>query len=236
MPLALVTGANRGIGLGVARHLARAGYDVLAGSRSLDKGTAAVEQLRRDVPEASFRAVQLDVTSEDDAREVARLIDAEYGGTLHALVNNAGVDYDTDQRVLTADLERVRRAWETNTLGPWRLCQVLATAIKAAGAAGRIVNVTSGGGAFGSLGAGTPAYSHSKAALNAVTVMLAAGFRDSGTRVNACGPGWVRTDMGGMGASRSVEQGASSIAWGVTGVSDDGPTGGYFYDGEPQAW
>ena len=236
MPLALVTGANRGIGLGVARHLARAGYDVLAGSRSLDKGTAAVEQLRRDVPEASFRAVQLDVTSEADARDVARLIDDEYGGTLHALVNNAAIDYDTDQSVLTADPERVRRVWETNTLAPWRLCQVLAKALQAAGRAGRVVNVTSGAGAYSTLGAGTPAYSHSKAALNAVTLMLAAGFRASGVKVNACGPGWVRTDMGGAGASRSIEQGAASIAWGVTGVADDGPTGGYFYDGEPQAW
>ena len=236
MPLALVTGANRGIGYGVARRLARAGYTVLAGSRSLDKGTAAVENLRNEVPDATIRAVKLDVTRAEDLEAVSQLIDHEYDGILHALVNNAGVDYDTDQQVLTADLGRVRRAWETNTLGPWQTCQVLAKALQNAGKAGRVVNVTSGGGAFGSLGSGTPAYSHSKAALNAVTVMLAAGFRASGVKVNACGPGWVRTDMGGTAAARSIDTGAKSITWAVTEIGNDGPTGGYFRDGKRQDW
>ena len=237
MPLALVTGANRGIGLGVARQLLDAGFTVLLGSRSLDKGQAADASLGGAYAKTGqARAVQLDVTSEADVEAVARLIEDEYGGTLHALVNNAAVGYDTDQHVLTADLERVRQVWETNTLAPWRLCQVLAKALKAAGKAGRIVNVTSGAGEYANLGSGTPAYGHSKIALNGVTVMLAEGFRKSGVKVNACGPGWVRTDMGGAGATRSIEQGAASIVWGVTGVGDDGPTGGYFQDGERREW
>lgn len=236
MPLALVTGANRGIGFGVAAQLAEAGYTVLVGSRSLEKGEKAVQKLRTEQADATFRAVALDVTAPEDVKAVAALINAEYDGTLHALVNNAAIDYDTDQQVLTADLDRVRRVWETNTLAPWRLCQALAPAIKRAGRAGRVVNVTSGAGHYGSLGTGTPAYSHSKAALNALTIMLSAAFRGSGTRVNACGPGWVRTDMGGAGATRSVAEGAASIAWGVTGVVDDGPTGQNFRDGQEVGW
>ena len=250
MPLALVTGANRGIGLGVAGQLLDAGFTVLLGSRSLSKGQEAVKRQfsayqRSDVDRpvlvewaktGQVRAVQLDVTAPADVFAVANRIDDEYGGTLHALVNNAAIDYDTDQHVLTADLDRVQRVWETNTLAVWRMCQVLAKALKKAGKQGRIVNVTSGAGAYDSLGTGTPAYSHSKAALNALTLQLAAGFGESGVKVNACGPGWVRTAMGGMGATRPVAEGASSIVWGVTGVADDGPTGGYFRDGKPQAW
>ena len=237
MPLALVTGANRGIGLGVAGQLLDAGYMVLFGSRSLKKGEQALSSsFSAFAKTGQARAVQLDVTAPADIVAVADLIDDEYGGTLHALVNNAAIDYDTDQHVLTADLDRVQQVWETNTLAVWRVCQVLAKALKKAGKAGRIVNVTSGAGAYGSLGTGTPAYSHSKAALNALTLQLAAGFGESGVKVSACGPGWVRTEMGGMGATRSVAEGAASIVWGVTGIDDDGPTGGYFRDGERQVW
>ena len=236
MPLALVTGANRGIGRGVAAQLVDLGYTVLLGSRDPEQGRAAADAINRD-RRGDARAVplRLDVTEPADAQAIAQLVDREHGGVLHALVNNAAVDYDNDQHVLTADLARVQRTWEVNVLAVWRLCQVLAPALRRAGSAGRVVNVSSGSGAYANLGTGTPGYSHSKAALNALTVMLADGFRDSGTRVNACGPGWVRTDMGGAGATRSVAEGAASVVWGVT-LPADGPTGGFFRDGERVAW
>ena len=238
MPLALVTGANRGIGRGVAARLARLGYTVLLGSRDPAKGEAAAADLNADLPPAAAGravAVPLDVTSDDDLAAVAALIERDYGGTLHALVNNAAVDYDTDQSVLTADPARVERVWRTNTLAPMRLTQALASALRRAGPAGRVVNVTSGAGALHAMDDATPAYSLSKAGLNALTRQQAAALADAGTRVNACCPGWVRTAMGGPGANRSVEEGTESVTWGVT-IADDGPTGGFFRDGKRQAW
>ncbi len=230
-PLALVTGGNRGIGREVCRQLARRGYHVLLGARDPGKGGAAAREI--DAGGGVVEPVRLDVTSDADVREVAALVRARFG-RLDALCNVAGTDYDTDQDVLTADLGRVRRVWETNTLGPWRLAQAFAPLLRASGR-GRLVNVTSGAGQFGSLGAGTPAYSHSKAALNALTVMLAEALRADGVLVNAVGPGWVRTDMGGPGATRSVEEGASGVVWAAT-LPDDGPAGQFFRDGKPQPW
>ncbi|MEM9666327.1 MAG: SDR family oxidoreductase [Bacteroidota bacterium] len=231
--IALVTGANRGIGREVARQLAIQGYHVLLGARKPSTGEAAAQALRDAHPDVHVEAVRLDVTSATDLDAlVARLQQAP--GRLDVLVNNAGMDYDTDQDVLTADLDRVRRVWETNTLAPWRLAQLLAPLLRKS-THGRLVNVSSGAGAFDALGRGTPAYSHSKAALNAVTVMLAAALRSDGVLVNAVGPGWVRTDMGGASAPRSVEQGAAGIVWAAT-LPDDGPTGGFFRDGERQPW
>ncbi|MEM1125872.1 MAG: SDR family oxidoreductase [Bacteroidota bacterium] len=231
--IALVTGANRGIGREVARQLAIQGYHVLLGARKPSTGEAAAQALRDAHLDVHVEAVRLDVTSATDLDAlVARLQQAP--GRLDVLVNNAGMDYDTDQDVLTADLDRVRRVWETNTLAPWRLAQLLAPFLRKS-THGRLVNVSSGAGAFDALGRGTPAYSHSKAALNAVTVMLAAALRSDGVLVNAVGPGWVRTDMGGASAPRSVEQGAAGIVWAAT-LPDDGPTGGFFRDGERQPW
>src|SRR5207245_2138927 len=162
------------------------------------------------------------------AREVA-----DRFGRLDVLVNNAAITYDTWQTPLTADLDVVREAMETNVLGAWRVAKAFSGLLRGS-AHGRLVNVSSGAGSLTGMGSGTPAYSVSKAALNALTLMLAAEFRGSGVLVNAVCPGWVATDMGGAGG-RPVRDGAASVVWAAT-LPDDGPTGGFFRDGRPLKW
>jgi NAD(P)-dependent dehydrogenase (short-subunit alcohol dehydrogenase family) len=216
VPVALVTGANRGLGLEVSRQLAARGYEVLAGARDPSS-----------VP-GELRAVPLDV---DDEGSIAAL--RASCASLDVLVNNAAIHYDTGQRVLTADLGVVREALETNTLGPWRMAIAFADLLRASPAA-RLVNVSSGGGALTGMRDGTPAYSISKAGLNALTLMLADAFSGSRVLVNAVCPGWVATDMGGPGG-RPVADGAAGIVWAAT-LPDGGPTGGFFRDGAPIPW
>jgi NAD(P)-dependent dehydrogenase (short-subunit alcohol dehydrogenase family) len=218
VPTALVTGANRGLGLEVARQLAARGHEVLAAAR--DPGT---------VPSIDgVRAVRLDVTDQDTVGALRRELTA-----LDALVNNAAIHYDTWESVLTADLDVVREALETNTLGAWRLAMAMAPLLRASGH-GRLVNVTSGSGQIIDMRDGAPAYSLSKAALNALTLMLADALRRDRVLVNAVCPGWVATDMGGPGG-RPVSDGAAGIVWAAT-LPDDGPTGGFFRDGRPISW
>jgi NAD(P)-dependent dehydrogenase (short-subunit alcohol dehydrogenase family) len=216
MPVALVTGANRGLGLEVARQLDALGYDVLAGARDPSA-----------VP-AGLRAVRLDVTDEASILAVRSSLRA-----LDVLVNNAAIHYDTWQRVLDADLSVVREAVETNTLGAWRMAQAFADLLRAS-PAGRLVNVSSGGGSLTGMRDGSPAYSVSKAALNALTLMLADALAADGVLVNAVCPGWVATDMGGPGG-RPVADGAAGIVWAAT-LPDGGPTGGFFRDRRPVPW
>jgi len=221
--IALVTGGNRGIGREVARQLAAAGHTVLLTARSIE---AAADAAKAVGPNA--HPLRLDVTSEEDIASIARDIDA-----LDVLINNAAITYDTWQRATTADLDVVREAAETNLYGPWRLTQALLPLLRAS-AHPRVVNVSSEAGSLASMGGGTPAYSLSKAALNALTRMLAAELGADGVLVNSVCPGWVATDMGGPGG-RPVEEGAASVVWAAT-LPDDGPTGGFFRDGRPIPW
>jgi NAD(P)-dependent dehydrogenase (short-subunit alcohol dehydrogenase family) len=218
VPTALVTGANRGLGLEVARQLAARGYDVLAGAR--DPGSVPAVD--------GARPVRLDVTDQQTVAAVRREV-----GELDALVNNAAIHYDTWESVLNADLDVVREALETNTLGAWRLAMAFAPLLAGSGH-GRLVNVSSGSGALTGMRDGAPAYSLSKAALNALTLMLADALRRDRVLVNAVCPGWVATDMGGPGG-RPVHDGAAGIVWAAT-LPDDGPTGGFFRDGRPIPW
>ncbi len=226
----LVTGGNRGIGFEVCRQLARKGYAVILGSRDAAKGEEAAKRLQDE--ELNVTAKQLDVTDEETLREVYEWLEGEYG-RLDVLVNNAGIDYDTDQNVLSADLERVKHVFEVNTLGPWRAAQTFVPLLKRS-EHGRLVNVSSGAGSLRGMSGGTPAYSMSKAALNALTLMLSSELKSSGVLVNAAGPGWVATDMGGSGG-RPVEDGAASVVW-VATLPNGGPTGGFFRDGERVEW
>jgi NAD(P)-dependent dehydrogenase (short-subunit alcohol dehydrogenase family) len=221
--VALVTGANRGIGLEVCRQLAQRGYAVLLGARDEAKGKRAARQIGGGVT-----PVQLDVADADSVRRAVGDLDR-----LDALVNNAAILYDTWQRGVDADLDEVREAFETNLLGAWRVAQAAIPLLRRS-PAGRIVNVSSGAGALTDMGGGTPAYRTSKAALNALTRILAAELRGDGVLVNAICPGWVATDMGGAGG-RPVTDGAAGIVWAVE-LPDDGPTGGFFRDGRPVAW
>jgi NAD(P)-dependent dehydrogenase (short-subunit alcohol dehydrogenase family) len=131
-------------------------------------------------------------------------------------------------------MEKVHDTLQTNLLGPWRVSQAFLPLLKR-GDSARIVNVSSGSGSLSSMSGGTPAYGVSKAALNALTIKMADELRGSGILVNAVCPGWVRTDMGGSSATRSVEEGAKSVIWAVT-LPDDGPTGGFFRDGNKVEW
>jgi NAD(P)-dependent dehydrogenase (short-subunit alcohol dehydrogenase family) len=228
--VALVTGANRGLGLEVCRQLGGRGFVVILTSRDAEKGQVAAASLRR--PGLDVRAQRLDVTDDASIREAAAAVEHSLG-RLDVLVNNAGILYDEWQHGVDADMAVVREAFETNTLGPWRTSQAFLPLLRRS-EHGRIVNVSSGAGSLTYMGGGTPAYAVSKAALNAVTRILAAELQPAHILVNAVCPGWVSTDMGGAGG-RSVAEGAASVVWAAT-LPDDGPTGGFFRDGRPLLW
>ncbi|MBD2233189.1 SDR family oxidoreductase [Phormidium tenue] len=227
--VALVTGANRGIGLEVTRQLAQVGMTVILGSRDLAKGEAAAPIVQADL---AVLPQPLDVTDPASIARLTEFVEQRFG-RLDVLINNAGILYDTWQQASNADLAVVQEAWNTNTLGPWRMAQAFLPLLKRS-SRGRIVNVSSGAGALSRMGAGTPAYSTSKAALNAFTRLLGAELQGTGILVNAVCPGWVATDMGGSGG-RPVAEGAAGVVWAAT-LPDDGPTGGFFRDRKPLDW
>ena len=229
--VALVTGANRGIGLEVTRQLALRGFTTILGARAAQKGQRAASSLQQSG--LKVIPVQLDVTDQKSIDAAKHLVKERFG-KLDVLVNNAAILYDEWQRAENANLETVREAFETNTLGAWRMCQSFIPLLRKSKHA-RIVNVSSESGSLSVMGGGTPAYSVSKAALNALTRMLADELRSARILVNLVCPGWVATEMGGPDAPRTVEEGAASVMWAVT-LPDGGPTGGFFRDGEPLAW
>ena len=228
---AIVTGANRGIGLEVCRQLAQQGYHVILTARNETQGLKVRDKLLKENLQVSFR--HLDVSSSDSIRAFATRLD-EDERTIDVLVNNAAIYYDSENEARDPDFEKAEKAFRTNVMGPWRLSVALLPCLLRSEAA-RIVNVSSGAGALKGMQGGTPAYSMSKAALNVLTIKLAAELIQDGIKVNSVCPGWVRTDMGGPGAPRSVEEGASGIVWAAT-LPSDGPTGGFFRDGKPIEW
>ncbi|MEM8535775.1 MAG: SDR family oxidoreductase [Chloroflexota bacterium] len=229
--IAIVTGANRGIGLEVCRQLAEQGLTVLLGARTLSKGEQSANSLAQSG--LDVRPRQLDVANPESITRLSEEVGTEFG-QLDVLVNNAAIHYDTWQQAITADLSVVQEALETNTFGAWRMAQAFIPLLRKSDR-GRIVNVSSEGGSLASMGGGTPAYSVSKAALNALTRMLAAELRSDRILVNSICPGWVATDMGGASAPRSPAEGAHGVVWAAM-LPDDGPTGGFFRDGRSLPW
>ena len=226
--VALVSGANRGIGREIVRQLAEKGITTILGSRDEEKGRTAAEGMNGNVV-----VKRLDVIDEDSVYRLASFVEDEFG-RLDILINNAGIANDSGQRGVDADLDSVREALEANLFGAWRLCEAFVPLMQRNGY-GRIVNISSGMGALNDMGGGSPAYRVSKTALNALTRILASELRGSGIFVNSVSPGWVRTDMGGSDASRSVEEGADTPIWAAT-LPDNGPTGGFFRNRRPIPW
>jgi NAD(P)-dependent dehydrogenase (short-subunit alcohol dehydrogenase family) len=223
---ALVTGANRGLGLEASRQLGRLGHRVILAARDGAKGAAAAATLRDEGLDVT--AVELDVASDESC---ARLPEV---GPVDILVNNAGVTADDDSNALTVPVGTLRGVFETNTLGAYRVTQALAPGMRERGW-GRIVNVSSGMGQLSDMFGGNPSYRLSKAGLNALTRIFAYELREAGVLVNSVCPGWVRTDMGGPGARLSPEEGVETIVWCAT-LPDDGPTGGFFRYKQPIPW
>jgi NAD(P)-dependent dehydrogenase (short-subunit alcohol dehydrogenase family) len=224
--VALVSGANRGIGREIARQLAAQGYTVVLGARDADKGTAAAGEIGA-VP------LELDVADQQSVDRAAAEVESRFG-RLDALVNNAGIYNDWAQSGTDADLEGVQEVLDTNLFGAWRLAKAFIPLMER-NAYGRIVNVSTGMAQLSDMNGGSPGYRVSKTALNALTRILASELEGTNVKVNSVCPGWVRTDMGGSGAPRSVEEGADTAVWLAT-LPDDGPSGGFFRDREPIPW
>ena len=183
-------------------------------------------------PTEGVTPIQLDVTDDDSVGAAVAGIEAEHD-RLDVLVNNAGI-YGEPAGAADYDLDAAHEVIETNVFGPWRMIQAALPLLRRSDAA-RIVNLSSGAGQLEDMGGGRTAYRLSKAALNALTRNLAADEAGSGLLVNSVCPGWVRTEMGGAGAPRSVEEGADTAVWLAT-LGDDGPTGGFFRNREPIPW
>jgi len=226
----VVTGANRGLGLEVVRQCAARGDTVVLGSRDLAAGTSAAASIAGLPGQVLPR--RLDVTDPVGLGELAQDLDSALG-RVDVVVNNAAVHYDTGQRASTADLPIVREALETNLLGAWQVSLALLPLLRHS-AHPRLVMVSSEGGSLSSMAGGTPAYSVSKAALNALTRTLAGDLRSDRVLVNAVCPGWTATDMGGPGG-RPVADGAGSVLWAID-LPDDGPTGTFTRDGRTLPW
>jgi NAD(P)-dependent dehydrogenase (short-subunit alcohol dehydrogenase family) len=204
---ALVTGANKGIGFEVARELARLGLRVFLGARNIEAGRAAADKLKSA---GEVTLLEMDVSKADSIRRAAEEI-AGQTDRLDVLINNAGILRDDDKNALSITPEIFEETLRTNTLGPWLVTQAFVPLLEKS-AAPRIVNVSSGGGQLEDGADGwAPAYCVSKTALNGVTVQLAAALPKFA--VNSVCPGWVRTDMGGENANRSVAEGAATIVW-----------------------
>ncbi len=232
--VALITGANKGLGLEIARQLGKQGVTVVIGARDKAKGDEAVRALEADG--VSAHAVTLDVTSATDVAALPAFFTDNFG-RLDILVNNAGVNYDGEGPV-TADV--LRKTYEANVFGPYALMQTLLPLLTAS-PAGRIVNHSSILGSLATIASGqggdwgTAGYASSKAALNMLTVVMAQQLKNTNVKVNAAHPGWVKTDLGGDAAPLAVEEGAQTAVWLAT-LPDDGPTGGYFHNRETLPW
>jgi NAD(P)-dependent dehydrogenase (short-subunit alcohol dehydrogenase family) len=237
--VALVSGGARGIGFEVARQLAQQGMTVVLGARDPDRASTAAEELAGDGRDV--RAGTLDVADADSVGTLADWVGGQFG-RLDVLVNNAAAFADWSETASTADLENSRAVLDTNLFGTWRVCQAFLPLIRQS-QHGRIVNVASGGGSHGDpqFGLATPggtaaSYGISKAAVNALTSKLAAELDGTGILINSVDPGLTATAPGmeEMGA-RPIPDGAASVVWAAT-LPDDGPSGGFFRDGEPMPW
>ena len=225
----LITGANRGIGFETARQLATRGFHVIIGVRSEQQGQKAKRELEKA---GKVSVLMLDVS---DSKSIAGAA-SEFAsiGQLDVLINNAGIYPDEGVSIVTISREQMTRTLQTNTLGPLEMTQAFLPHLKKARGA-RVVNISSGYGQLGGLSANVPSYCLSKLALNGVTIMLAEALKEHRIAVNSMCPGWVRTDMGGSSAPRSVEEGADTAVW-LAAEADPNLTGKFFRDRKEIPW
>jgi len=233
-PVAIVTGAYRGLGLETARQLAAAGHRVVLTARREAEGRAAAEKLAAGG--ADVRFAPLDVTAAESIRALRDMLKRDFG-RIDVLVNNAGIFPDPspgspEASIFEAGLDTIRAGFETNTLAALRLCQELIPLMEGRGC---VVNVSSGMGQLSDMNGCCPAYRLSKLALNGVTRIFADELQGTAIKINSVCPGWVRTEMGGPNATLSLEEGARGIVWAAT-LPADGPSGGFFRHGEPIDW
>lgn len=232
--VAIVTGANRGLGLETSRQLARLGYHVLLTSRNEVDGQAAQQLLLNEGLDVSYHP--LDVRSEASIEAMVQHF-RQHHERLQVLVNNAGIfpdpaPWESASTIFDCDSETILEGFETNTLGPLRLCQALIPLMEGKGC---VVNVSSGMGQLSEMGGCCPSYRLSKTALNAVTRIFSQDLKQTQIKVNSVCPGWVRTDMGSKEADLPVTEGAKGIVWAAT-LAEDGPSGGFFRFGEAIDW
>jgi NAD(P)-dependent dehydrogenase (short-subunit alcohol dehydrogenase family) len=237
--IALVTGANKGLGFEISRQLAKQGIRVLLGARDLEKGKAAAAKLQQEG--LDVQPIAIDISNPESIESAIAAI-KELGG-LDILINNAGVlleDWSTP--VSEISLEIIAQTLQTNFYGALSLCQAIVPMMKAANY-GRIVNMSSTLGSLADAGdpnshyagVGSPAYRLSKTILNSVTVLFAKELRGTNVLINSACPGWVQTDMGSSAAALTVEQGADTPVWLAT-LPDDGANGGFFNSRQPISW
>ena len=230
--IAIVTGGNRGIGREIARQLARQQVGVVIGSRDPGKGEKACAEMRAEGLEVA--SLQLDVVDTKSVRRFVERVDKQFGAP-GILVNNAGVFPESyEARVTEVPTSVWRETIETNLFGAVRMCREVVPLMQRL-KFGRVVNISSGMGQMQKMASGSPAYRVSKAALNALTITLAAEVAGEGILVNSMSPGWVRTGMGGDEAPRTVEEGAETAVW-LALLPSNGPTGQFFRDRKPIPW
>ena len=236
--VALVTGANRGLGFETCRQLAKKGFKVILTSRNQEKGEQATETLKKEGLDVTFH--QLDVTDQSSIEAVKTFVDKSFG-RLDVLINNAGIfrdkggiASDENPSVLLGDVDAIQTTFDTNVYGVFRMCKTFVPLMQK-NKFGRVVNVSSGMGQLSEMNGGYPGYRLSKTAVNALTRIFSEELKDANILVNSVCPGWVKTDMGGPNATRSIEEGVDTFVW-LASLPDGGPSGKFFRDRKVIAW
>lgn len=228
MKTALVTGANRGIGFEIVKELAEEGFYVFLSARNSDKGNKAVDSLKKKGLTVDFLEMDVsDNSSVDHAADVFKL----KSDKLDVLINNAAILID-DTDILKLSPDTLMKTFTVNTAGPFLVINAFLPFMKKGS---RVINISSDSGSLYQMGSKTPAYSISKTALNAITRQFAAALKRKGIAVNSVHPGWVRTEMGGLIAPRSLKKGAVTPVW----LATEAPlelTGKFLYDKKEMEW